>query len=167
MGPESISVTLPVIMIGGNISGIAVSPFASVIGTITAHGQDVQISEPYVDTINKSLSMMVSAPDGGQVTLSIPRTMFDLIGEDQRQQPQNDSKFELLIDGKPTTYNQESTLASIQVYKEKAIWKFHFMFPQIPGQYKLLAQAHITYTYTIAKPHTSLPLHRTLNERGG
>jgi YVTN family beta-propeller protein len=112
MGPESISVTLPVIMIGGNISGIAVSPFASVVGTITAHGQDVQISEPYVDTTNKSLSMMVSAPDGGQVTLSIPRTMFDLIGEDQRQQPQNDSKFELLIDGKLTTYNEESTLAS-------------------------------------------------------
>jgi YVTN family beta-propeller protein len=112
MGPESISVTLPVIMIGGNISGIAVSPFASVVGTITAHGQDVQISEPYVDTTNKSLSMTVSASDGGQVTLSIPRTMFDLIGEDQRQQPQNDSKFELLIDGKPTTYNEESTLAS-------------------------------------------------------
>lgn len=112
MGPESISVTLPVIMIGGNISGIAVSPFASVVGTITAHGQDVQISEPYVGTTNKSLSMMVSAPDGGQVTLSIPRTMFDLIGEDQRQQPQNDSKFELLIDGKLTTYNEESALAS-------------------------------------------------------
>ena len=112
MGPESISVTLPVIMIGGNISGIAVSPFASVVGTITAHGQDVQISEPYVDTTNKSLSMTVSASDGGQVTLSIPRTMFDLIGEDQRQQPQNDSKFELLIDEKPTTYNEESTLAS-------------------------------------------------------
>ncbi len=112
MGPESISVTLPVIMIGGNISGIAVSPFASVVGTITAHGQDVQISEPYVDTTNKSLSMTVSASDGGQVTLSIPRTMFDLIGEDQRQQPQNDSKFELLIDGKTTTYNEESTLAS-------------------------------------------------------
>ena len=44
--------------------------------------------------------------------IDVPRTMFDLIGEDQRQQPQNDSKFELLIDGKLTTYNEESTLAS-------------------------------------------------------
>jgi YVTN family beta-propeller protein len=112
MGPESISITLPVIMVGGNISGIAVSLFASVVGTITAHGQDVQISEPYVDTTNKSLNMMVSAPDGGQVTLSIPRAMLSLIGADQRQQPQNDSKFELLIDVKPTTYNEESTFVS-------------------------------------------------------
>jgi hypothetical protein len=76
----------PVIRVGRNISGIAVSRFASVIGTITAHGQDVQISEPHIDTTNKSLSMMVSAPDGGQVTLSIPRGMLSLIGDEQRQQ---------------------------------------------------------------------------------
>jgi YVTN family beta-propeller protein len=112
MGPESISVTLPVIMVGGNISGLAVSPFAGVIGYITAHGQDVQVSEPYMDAGNKSLSMSVSAPDGGQVTLSIPRELLSLIGYEQSLQPQNNSKFELSIDGKPTTYNEENTLAS-------------------------------------------------------
>lgn len=112
MGPESISVTLPVIMVGGNISGLAVSPFASVIGHITAHGQDVQITEPYMDTSNKSLSMMVSAPDGGQVTLSIPRAMLSLIGVDQWPQPQNSSKFELLIDGQPSAISKESTFGS-------------------------------------------------------
>ena len=112
MGPESISVTLPVIMVGGNVSGLAVSPFAGVIGYITAHGQDVQISEPYIDTGNKSLSMSVSAPDGGQVTLSIPQAMLGLIGDGQSLQPQNNSKFELLIDGQPTTYNKESILIS-------------------------------------------------------
>jgi YVTN family beta-propeller protein len=112
MGPESISVTLPVIMVGGNVDGIAVSPFASVIGYIKAHGQDVQISEPYMDTNNKILSLMVSAPDGGQVTLSIPKTMFLLIGDEQQQQPQNDSTLILLIDGNPAKYNEESDLFS-------------------------------------------------------
>ena len=112
MGPESISVTLPVIMFGGNVSGLALSPFAGVIGYITAHGQDVQISEPYMDAGNKSLSMSVSAPDGGQVTLSIPQAMLGLIVDDQSLQPQNNSEFKLLIDGKPTTYNEESALAS-------------------------------------------------------
>jgi hypothetical protein len=95
-------------MVGGNVSGLAVSPFAGVIGYITAHGQDVQISEPYMDTGNKSLSMSVSAPDGGQVTLSIPQAMLSLIGYDQLLQPQNNSKFELLIDSQPTTYTIES-----------------------------------------------------------
>ncbi|MGB7883943.1 MAG: hypothetical protein WBL44_14555, partial [Nitrososphaeraceae archaeon] len=66
----------------------------------------------YMDAGNKSLSMSVSAPDGGQVTLSIPQAMLVLIGDDQSLQPQNNSEFELLIDGKPTTYNEESTLAS-------------------------------------------------------
>lgn len=129
MGPESISVTLPVIMVGGNISGIAVSPFASVMENITAHGQDVQILEPYLDTSNKSLSMMVSAPDGGQVTLSIPGTIFDLIAEDQRQQLQEDSRFELLIDGKPTTYDQESILGSSTSIQEKDNREISFYVP--------------------------------------
>ncbi|MFY9967018.1 MAG: hypothetical protein WAK50_14895, partial [Nitrososphaeraceae archaeon] len=79
---------------------------------ITAHGQDVQIAEPYMDAGNKSLSMSVSAPDGGQVTLSIPQAMLGLIGDDQSLQPQNNSKFQLLIDGKPTTYSIESILFS-------------------------------------------------------
>lgn len=120
MGPESISFTLPVIMVGGNISGIAVSPFASVVGTITAHGQDVQISEPYVDTTNKSLSMMVSAPDGGQVTISVPNITLEMIGEeDQTQQSQNGSKFKLLIDGEPTRFNEQSIPPSnINLQKE-------------------------------------------------
>jgi YVTN family beta-propeller protein len=110
MGPESVSVTLPVIMVGGNVSGIAVSPFASVIGQINAHSQDVQISEPYMDTSNKSLSMMVNSPDGGQVTLSIPRTILGLIEDEQRQIQQNISKFELLIDGNPSRYSEENVL---------------------------------------------------------
>jgi hypothetical protein len=129
MGPESISVTLPVIMVGGNISGIAVSPFASIMENITAHGQDVQIFEPYLDTSNKSLSMMVSTADGGQVTLSIPRTIFDLIVEDQRQQSQVDSSFKLLIDGKPTTYDQESILGSSTSIQEEDNREISFYVP--------------------------------------
>jgi YVTN family beta-propeller protein len=131
MGPESISVTLPVIMVGGNVSGLAVSPFAGVIGYITAHGQDVQISEPYMDTSNKSLSMSVSAPDGGQVTLSIPQAMLGLIGDDQSLQPQNNSKFELLIDGQPTTYTIESILISNTTLQAESISEISFYAP--PG----------------------------------
>lgn len=129
MGPESISVTLPVIMVGGNISGLAVSPFASVIGYITAHGQDVQISEPYMDTGNKSLSMAVSAPDGGQVTLSIPREFLSLIGEEQALQSQDSSKFELLIDGQPTTYNKESSLTSDTNLQQESNIEISFYVP--------------------------------------
>jgi hypothetical protein len=129
MGPESISLRLPVIMVGGNISGITVSPFASVVGTITTHGQDVQISEPYGDTTNKSLSMMVSAPDGGQVTLSIPRAILSLIGDDQWQQSQNGSKFELLIDEKPTTYNIGSILDSGTSPQGESNLEFSFYAP--------------------------------------
>lgn len=129
MGPESISVTLPVIMVGGNVSGLAVSPFAGVIGYITAHGQDVQISEPYMDTGNKSLSMSVSAPDGGQVTLSIPQAMLGLIGDDQSLQPQNNSKFELLIDGQPTTYSIESILFSNTSLQGESSMEISFYVP--------------------------------------
>lgn len=129
MGPESISVALPVIMVGGNISGSTVSPFASVIGAINAHSQDVQITEPFLDTSNKSLSMVVSARDGGQVTLSIPRAMLGLIGDDQWQQPQNGSKFELLIDKKPTTYSEESTLTSNTSPQRESNMEISFYVP--------------------------------------
>lgn len=66
--------------------------------------------------------MMVSAPDGGQVTLSVPNTVLEMIGEDQTQQTQqsqNGSKFKLLIDGEPTRFNEQSILPSnINLQKE-------------------------------------------------
>lgn len=148
MGPESISVTLPVIMVGGNVSGLAVSPFAGLIGYITAHGQDVQISEPYLDTSNKSLSMSASASDGGQATLSISQAMLGLIGDDQSLQPQNNSKFELLIDGQPTTYTIESIPISNTSPQAESISEISFYAPPGSSSIQIIGTATSSSTPT-------------------
>ena len=56
IGPKAISKTIPVIT-----SGL---PFALVAGNVTGHGQDVEISEPFVDIKTKSLTMKLTHMTG-------------------------------------------------------------------------------------------------------
>ena len=59
IGPNAVSTTLPVIAKD--------TPAAKVIGVITVHGLDVQVSEPFADIKTKSITMNVSSPDGGDL----------------------------------------------------------------------------------------------------
>ncbi|HET7283270.1 MAG TPA: hypothetical protein VFI70_01165 [Nitrososphaeraceae archaeon] len=91
IGPNAVSTTLPVIAKD--------TPAAEVIGIIAAHGLDVQVSEPFADIKTKSISMNVSSPDGGDLTLRIPRDMLDARDNNGR-----DITFKVSIDGNPTQY---------------------------------------------------------------
>jgi hypothetical protein len=94
IGPKAISKTIPVIA-----SGL---PFALVADNITGHGQDVEISEPFVDIKTKSLTMKVSSHDGGNSTLRIPRNLLDA-----KDTNANDIALKVSIDGKSVSYQEE------------------------------------------------------------
>lgn len=93
IGPRSVSTSMPV---------VTFETPAAVLGTIKVHGQDVTVSEPLMNIANKTLTMAVTSADGGDLTLEIPRQMLD------SQQSANDTRFQVLIDGKPVQY-QEGT----------------------------------------------------------
>ena len=94
IGPKAISKTIPVIA-----SGL---PFALIAGNITGHGQDVEISEPFIDIKTKSLTMKVSSHDGGDLTLRIPRNLLDAKDTNAK-----DIAFKVSIDGKSVSYQEE------------------------------------------------------------
>jgi YVTN family beta-propeller protein len=68
LGPESISMALPVVTIQ--------TPIAYV-GNILAHGQDVYVSEAAIDTEKKALVLVTQAQDGGKLVVQIPRAVLD------------------------------------------------------------------------------------------
>lgn len=93
VGPQSISTTLPVITVE--------RPYATV-GLVDVHSQDVQVSNLSLEIGGKTLTMDVSSPDGGDVTMKIPRGMID------SQQNGSDTPFQVMIDGKSGKMDQVS-----------------------------------------------------------
>jgi YVTN family beta-propeller protein len=93
IGPKSMSATLHVVK--------ANTPTA-VTGIIRVHGHDTEVSEPYIDSQNKTLIMNVRSLDGGDLTLNIPRYILD------SKKNATDTSFTLLIDERPTEF-QETT----------------------------------------------------------
>lgn len=91
IGPKSISATLPVVKID--------TPTA-IIGTITVHGQDTAVSEPYIDSANKTLTMNVRSLDGGDLNLNISRDILD------SSKNGTDSSFTVLVDGRQIEYQE-------------------------------------------------------------
>ena len=61
IGPESLSFDLPVIT--------RETP-AALIGFIQAHSQDVQVFDPYLNVVKKSVDMSLTAEDGGSLNLN-------------------------------------------------------------------------------------------------
>jgi YVTN family beta-propeller protein len=104
LGPRAIAKTIPVVTTG--------IPAALIAGNITAHGQDVLVSDPFIDIKTKSLTMKAASPDGGDLTLRIPTSMLDA-----KDTNGNSTDFKLSIDGKPTTY-QEQKLQEGAGYRE-------------------------------------------------
>jgi YVTN family beta-propeller protein len=94
LGPRAISKTIPVVTKG--------IPALLIAGNITAHGQDVQVSDPFIDIKTKSLTMKVASPDGGDLALRIPISLLDA-----KDTNGNSADFKLSIDGKPTTYQEQ------------------------------------------------------------
>ena len=68
LGPRSTALNIPIVTLD--------TPTA-VVGFIRVHGQDVQVSEPFLDISKKSIVMNVSSPDGGDLTMNIPRAVLD------------------------------------------------------------------------------------------
>jgi len=58
LGPRAIAKTIPFVTKG--------VPAALIAGNITAHGQDVLVSDPFIDIKTKSLTMNAASPDGGE-----------------------------------------------------------------------------------------------------
>ena len=104
LGPRTISKTIPVITKG--------IPALLIAGNITAHGQDVQVSDPFIDIKTKSLTMNVASPDGGHLTLRIPISLLDA-----KDTNGNSTDYKLSIDGKPMAY-QEQKLMKGAGYRE-------------------------------------------------
>ena len=97
VGPQSISTTLPVITIE--------KPYATV-GLVDVHSQDVQVSNLSLEIGSKTMKMDVNSPDGGDVTMKIPREMIDV------QQGGNDTSYQAMIDGKQAKIEAVSTDSS-------------------------------------------------------
>jgi YVTN family beta-propeller protein len=91
IGPRSVSSSLPV---------VTVETPTAILGTINVHGQDVTVSEPLMNIASKTLSMTVSTVDGGDLTLAIPRQTID------SRQGTNDTRFQVMIDGRPIDYTE-------------------------------------------------------------
>jgi hypothetical protein len=104
LGPRAISKTIPVVTKG--------IPALLIAGNITAHGQDVLVSDPFIDIKTKSLTMKGASPDGGDLTLRIPISLLDA-----KDTNGNSDDFKLSIDGKPTIY-QEQKLQEGARYRE-------------------------------------------------
>jgi YVTN family beta-propeller protein len=113
LGPRSTALSIPVVTLD--------TPTA-VVGFIRIHGQDVQASEPFLDIREKSIIMNVSSPDGGDLTMNIPRAVLDAKQPSEQggaivQQntsaantttiTANDSNFRVLIDGKQVSYSED------------------------------------------------------------
>ena len=94
IGPNAVSTTIPVIARD--------TPAALVIGNIAAHGQDVQVSEPFIDIKTKTITMNLNSPDGGEIALRIPRFILDAIDNNG-----NDIAFKVSVNGNPTPYQQQ------------------------------------------------------------
>jgi YVTN family beta-propeller protein len=92
IGPESLSFDLPVIT--------RETP-AALIGFIQAHSQDVQVFEPYLNVVKKSVDMSLTAEDGGSLNLIIPRNILD-----SKQANGTDFRYIVLLDGTPTEYQE-------------------------------------------------------------
>jgi YVTN family beta-propeller protein len=97
LGPQSMTSEVQVITIQ--------LPVAAV-GSVTSHGQDVDIRSAYLDIDNKKLSLSVVTLDGGQADITIPRYMID------SKQDGTDSSFQVLIDGKPVKFDEAGTTDS-------------------------------------------------------
>lgn len=95
IGPRSISTTLHVVKVD--------TPTA-VVGIIRAHGQDTEVSEPYIDSQNKTLVMNVRSLDGGDLNLNIPRYILD------SKKNGTDTTFTVLIDGRPVEFQETSSV---------------------------------------------------------
>jgi YVTN family beta-propeller protein len=113
LGPRSTALSIPIVTLD--------TPTA-VVGLIRVHGQDVQVSEPFLDISKKSIVMNVSSPDGGDLTMNIPRAVLDAKQPNEEgggviQQntsiantttnTANDSNFRVLIDGKQVSYSED------------------------------------------------------------
>lgn len=97
IGPESVSASLPVVTLDNP---------AAVLGTMKAHGQDVAVSQPIMNIPSKTLSMVISTEDGGDLTLVLPRYMVD------SRQENSDTKFQIMIDGSPADYQEGELITS-------------------------------------------------------
>ena len=92
LGPTSYSIHLPV---------LTMQTPTALMGMIHIHGNDVIVSNPFVDIASTALTMNVGTDDGGKITVSIPRHVLDSKLIDV------DLPFKVSIDGK-TVKHQES-----------------------------------------------------------
>jgi YVTN family beta-propeller protein len=114
IGPESLSFDLPV---------ITREIPAALIGFIQAHSQDVQVFEPYLNVVKKSVDMSLTAEDGGSLNLIIPRNILD-----SKQANGTDFRYIVLLDGTPTEYQEvtreENDLSSTVANNSRVISVF-------------------------------------------
>ena len=128
MGPETYAISIPV---------VTKEPPILYVDNILVHGQDVQILSPVsmdsvaaavatssvgenniispyltpfaiLDSENKSLTMHVTSPDGGNLQIKIPKTILDSMIEIEEEGKGNvtGSKFTVLIDGVKTKFEE-------------------------------------------------------------
>jgi DNA-binding beta-propeller fold protein YncE len=115
MGPESYALSIPV---------VTQEPPILFVDNIVVHGQDVKPVNPilmniadniynltkfaFLNTENKSLTMQVTSPDGGNLQIKIPKTVLDSIAEPGQVALGNvtDIKFTVLIDGVKTEFKE-------------------------------------------------------------
>jgi DNA-binding beta-propeller fold protein YncE len=127
MGPQSYALSVPV---------ITNKPPILFVDNIIVHGQDVQVLSPtsmdsvaaavatssagennnispyltsfaILDSENKTLSMQVTSPDGGDLQIKMPKTILDSITDDQDGKGNvTEDKLSVLIDGVKTKFEE-------------------------------------------------------------
>ncbi|QLH09259.1 YncE family protein [Candidatus Nitrosotenuis sp. DW1] len=109
LGPKSIAMTLPVVTMQ--------TPVA-LVGNIQIHGQDVDVSDATVDIDRKHIVLNTHTPDGGKITLGIPRMILD-----SKQGGTIDMPFMIyannkLITGDPAVGDEDTRFVTIEVPKD-------------------------------------------------
>lgn len=99
LGPEAVSYSIPIVSLD--------QPF-SILGNIQVHGQDIKPSS-LLSISNNTLILDISAPDGGNVGIDIPRNILD------SKSGQNDVPFKVLMDGKQSQYSENRENINIPI----------------------------------------------------
>jgi DNA-binding beta-propeller fold protein YncE len=150
IGPESYALSIPV---------LTQEPPVLFVDNIIVHGQDVQILNPimmdpvagenaiispYVTSAailnsgNKSLSMQVTSPDGGNLEIKIPKTILDPLTEGKENV--TDSKFTVLINGEETKYEEIPMKTSDQKQQIDSIREISMFIPKGDKKIEILGQ---------------------------
>jgi hypothetical protein len=116
-----------------------------VIGVITAHGQDVQVSDSLADIKTKTIRMKISSPDGGELALRIPRAVLDA-----KDNKGNDVMFKVLVDGNPIQSQEQKQVGKAGVGGKQDYREITLFLPQGSKMLDIIGTNTVNIPYAVS-----------------